>query len=243
MFHSLYTAKKGCGGGRCYEVSFSFSLLLFSPLPFLPSLYIFLIFFFFFFFFFRVADERAERIGERVGYAIRMETKRSAKTKILFCTTGVVLRWLQNDPYLTKFSHIIVDEVHERAVDSDFLLLLLRFLFFFKTTQIHFDISACTLLTSLSRQVCKSRPDLRIILMSATVSATQFVNYFSPPSSASNTPLKKPATFEIPGRTCPVSEYFVEDVFRMSNYFLQNKGLKRDERKKKYNNNHFLFPA
>lgn len=53
-------------------------------------------------------------IGSTVGYQIRLEAKRSAKTRLLFCTTGVVLRRLQDDPMLTGVSHIVVDEVHER---------------------------------------------------------------------------------------------------------------------------------
>ena len=74
----------------------------------------------------RVAEERGETIGQRVGYTIRLESRRSRDTRILFCTTGVVLRLLQENPTLSGVSHIFIDEVHERAVDSDFLLLLVR---------------------------------------------------------------------------------------------------------------------
>lgn len=55
----------------------------------------------------RVSDEMAEpSVGDTVGYQIRMEAKRNASTRLLFCTTGVVLRRLQNDPMLTGISHI-----------------------------------------------------------------------------------------------------------------------------------------
>ena len=63
----------------------------------------------------RVAEEMAEpALGETVGYQIRLEAKRSSKTRLLFCTTGVILRRLQENPMLTGITHICVDEVHER---------------------------------------------------------------------------------------------------------------------------------
>lgn len=62
----------------------------------------------------RVSEEMAEPLGQTVGYQIRMDMKRSAKTRLLFCTTGVILRRLQDDPQLTGITHICVDEVHER---------------------------------------------------------------------------------------------------------------------------------
>ncbi|CAK4632364.1 unnamed protein product [Aphanomyces euteiches] len=101
----------------------------------------------------RVAQERCESIGESVGYSIRMETKRSAETRLLFCTTGVLLRRLLQDPQLQGVSHIIVDEVHERNVDTDFLLSILR-------------------------DVLRARSDLRLLLMSATMNTALFVDYF-----------------------------------------------------------------
>eukprot|EP00798_Chlamydomonas_sp_ICE-L_P028044 gene28044-31146_t len=70
----------------------------------------------------RVAAERCEAIGKTVGYAIRMESSRSADTRLLFCTTGVLVRRMIDDPSLEGTTHVIVDEVHERSLDSDFLL-------------------------------------------------------------------------------------------------------------------------
>jgi HrpA-like RNA helicase len=97
----------------------------------------------------RVAAERAERIGDTVGYSIRLESKRSARTRLLFCTTGIVLRHLESSPTLAGVSHVIVDEVHERGLDSDFLLIILKGLL-------------------------AKRPDLKLILMSATLNAEIF---------------------------------------------------------------------
>ena len=59
----------------------------------------------------RVATERAEKIGETVGYNIRLDKRASRDTKLLFCTTGIVLRQLQSDPKLTNVSHVFIDEV------------------------------------------------------------------------------------------------------------------------------------
>ncbi|ORY78254.1 P-loop containing nucleoside triphosphate hydrolase protein [Protomyces lactucae-debilis] len=102
----------------------------------------------------RVADERSCLVGTEVGYQIRGESKMSAKTKIAFVTTGVLLRKLstQGDAGLSQVTHVFVDEVHERSVDSDFLLILLK-------------------------DLMKRRKDLKVILMSATVDANFFAEY------------------------------------------------------------------
>lgn len=78
----------------------------------------------------RVAQERLEdldKVPETVGYAIRGERRSGKDTKLLFCTTGVILRRLgSGDPDLDGVSHVIVDEAHERGVDTDLLICLLR---------------------------------------------------------------------------------------------------------------------
>ncbi|KAF8971290.1 hypothetical protein BGZ46_010342, partial [Entomortierella lignicola] len=101
----------------------------------------------------RVAVERATDIGQQVGYAIRGENKSSKNTKLLFCTTGILLRRLHSDPTLQNVTHVMVDEVHERSVDSDFLLIILR-------------------------DLVRARKDLKLILMSATINSEFFSGYF-----------------------------------------------------------------
>lgn len=102
----------------------------------------------------RVAAERVERVGAQVGYAVRGLNRQSQETQILFCTTGILLRRLQSDPMLQGVTHIIIDEVHERSVDSDLLLILLK-------------------------RLLKRRPkDLHLVLMSATANAQLFSSYF-----------------------------------------------------------------
>ena len=75
----------------------------------------------------RVSDEFGDsNVGDTIGYHIRLESKRTSRTKLLFCTTGVVLRRLQDDPTLEGITHVLVDEVHERQWQIDFLLIALR---------------------------------------------------------------------------------------------------------------------
>ncbi|XP_048115602.1 ATP-dependent RNA helicase DHX29 [Alosa alosa] len=88
------------------------------------------------------------------GYQIRMENRSGDSTRLLYCTTGVLLRKLQQDRLLNSITHIIVDEVHERSVQSDFLLTILK-------------------------DLVLKRSDLRLILMSATVDCDKFASYFN----------------------------------------------------------------
>ena len=114
----------------------------------------------------RVSDERCSTVGDEVGYAIRGESKRKpGATKITFVTTGVLLRRLQTSGNsqddmvagLADISHVLIDELHDRSMDADLLLVLLK-----------------TLLPQL--------PHLKVILMSATLDATIFEKYFQPMS-------------------------------------------------------------
>ncbi|KAJ8714380.1 hypothetical protein PYW07_002605 [Mythimna separata] len=75
----------------------------------------------------RVAYERMEKIGQSIGYQIRLESRVSPRTVLTYCTNGVLLRTLMaGDTSLTGVTHIFVDEVHERDKFSDFLLIALR---------------------------------------------------------------------------------------------------------------------
>ncbi|XP_038222774.1 ATP-dependent DNA/RNA helicase DHX36-like [Zerene cesonia] len=102
----------------------------------------------------RVANERAERLGASVGYSVRLETVESRpRGSIMYCTTGVLLVELEVNQALTNFSHIILDEVHERDT--------------------HIDLAMCML-----KQILRKRKDLRLILMSATLDADVLSKYF-----------------------------------------------------------------
>lgn len=130
----------------------------------------------------RVAAERGDALGQSVGYQIRLEAKRSAETRLLFCTTGVLLRRLVQEPDLNGVSHVMVDEIHERGMNEDFLLIILR-------------------------DLLPRRPDLRLVLMSATINAELFSRYFG------GAPMK-----HIPGFTYPVKELFLEDVLELTRF-------------------------
>ncbi|CAB4056568.1 DHX57 [Lepeophtheirus salmonis] len=82
----------------------------------------------------RVAQERNEKIGNLVGYSIRLETKASNKTRLLFCTTGILLRRLEGDADLKDVTHVFVDEVHERSEETTLNADL--FVNYFKNTHI-----------------------------------------------------------------------------------------------------------
>jgi len=149
----------------------------------------------------RVANERDEKVGSVVGYAVRLESKTSKETRLLFCTTGILLRRLLSDPMLETVTHVVLDEVHERSVDSDVLLLLLR-------------------------RVIQKRPNLKIVLMSATADADLFADYFQNPSKQSNENGMKPvktSKITIPGFTHPVTEYYLEDVFEQTRFLVGQK--------------------
>lgn len=101
----------------------------------------------------RVAEEMGVTLGNEVGYAVRFDQKVSARTRIKYCTDGLLLRETLTDPLLSAYSVIIVDEAHERSLYSDILLGLLK-------------------------KIMKKRKDLRVIVTSATVDSTLFKDFF-----------------------------------------------------------------
>ncbi|KAJ3309189.1 low-affinity phosphate transporter [Boothiomyces sp. JEL0838] len=101
----------------------------------------------------RVAKEIGiGKVGEYVGYQVRNDSKTSSKTCITFCTTGVLLKRMVGCPNLNGVTHILVDEVHERTLDIDFILYLLK------------DLS--------------QKSNIKIVLMSATADMEKFSQYF-----------------------------------------------------------------
>eukprot|EP00252_Welwitschia_mirabilis_P018479 TRINITY_DN4106_c0_g1_i1.p1 TRINITY_DN4106_c0_g1~~TRINITY_DN4106_c0_g1_i1.p1 ORF type:complete len:1010 (-),score=207.73 TRINITY_DN4106_c0_g1_i1:315-3344(-) len=141
----------------------------------------------------RVAEERGERLGEMVGYQIRLESEKSSQTRLLYCTTGVLLRRLIQDPNLKGVSHVIVDEIHERGMNEDFLIIILR---------------------DLVRRRC----DLRLILMSATINAELFSEYFG-----------AAPVIHIPGFTFHVKELFLEDILETTRYAISSDGNSKQD--------------
>ncbi|KAM7471108.1 hypothetical protein LguiA_009291 [Lonicera macranthoides] len=132
----------------------------------------------------RVAAERGEKLGESVGYKVRLEGMRGRDTRLLFCTTGILLRRLLVDRKLKGVTHVIVDEIHERGMNEDFLLIVLK-------------------------DLLPRRPELRLILMSATLNADLFSSYFG------GAPM-----IHIPGFTHPVRSHFLENILEVTGYRL-----------------------
>ncbi|PIA28042.1 hypothetical protein AQUCO_07300016v1 [Aquilegia coerulea] len=126
----------------------------------------------------RVAEEMDVTIGEEVGYSIRFEDRSSAKTILKYLTDGMLLREAMTDPLLENYKVIILDEAHERTLATDVLFGLLK-------------------------EVLRNRPDLKLVVMSATLEAEKFQAYFS------GAPLMK-----VPGRLFPVEIFYTQEPER-----------------------------
>ncbi|KAH7149728.1 P-loop containing nucleoside triphosphate hydrolase protein [Dactylonectria estremocensis] len=106
----------------------------------------------------RVSEELGENRNDLgtnrslVGYSIRLEANTSRETRLVYATTGIVMRMLEGSNDLQEVTHLVLDEVHERSIDSDFLLIVLK-------------------------NLMKRRRDLKVVLMSATVDAERFSAY------------------------------------------------------------------
>ena len=122
----------------------------------------------------RVASERGVKLGGEVGYQIRLDNVSSAATRILFVTEGILLRQMLADPELRGISTVIFDEFHER--------------------HLYGDISLARALTLQET----ARPDLRIVVMSATLDRTGLTDYLSPCT-----------TLQSEGRVFPVDVEFL----------------------------------
>jgi ATP-dependent helicase HrpB len=103
----------------------------------------------------RMAAERGGRVGDEVGYHVRFDRQAGPRTRILAVTPGILLRLLQDDPYLEKISVVLFDEFHERSLDSDLALGMVR----------------------LVQQTV--RPGLRVVVMSATLAVEPVAAYLS----------------------------------------------------------------
>lgn len=126
----------------------------------------------------RVANEMDVNLGDEVGYSIRFEDATSQKTVLKYMTDGMLLREAMNDHDLKRYSTIILDEAHERTLATDILMALLK-------------------------EVAKRRPDLKIVIMSATLDAQKFQTYFN------DAPL-----LAVPGRTHPVEIFYTAEPER-----------------------------
>ncbi len=144
----------------------------------------------------RIADERGDRLGNEIGYQVRFDAQLPRPNgSITFCTTGIFLKRMQSALGATAnqdavaamdaVTHIVVDEVHERDIDTDLLLVVLKRL--------------------LADRKDRDKP-VKIVLMSATIDPTLFQNYFIDSRG-------RPAPIaEVPGRTFPVERHYLDDI-------------------------------
>ncbi|MGZ8916463.1 MAG: helicase-related protein, partial [Methylobacter sp.] len=116
----------------------------------------------------RIAEELGEPIGKSVGYKIRFNDKTHADSLVKLMTDGILLAESQNDPYLNQYDTIIIDEAHERSLNIDFLIGYMKWLL-------------------------PKRPDLKLIITSATIDTQRFSDHFN-----------KAPIIEVSGRTYPV---------------------------------------
>uniref|UniRef100_A0A1B0G6Z8 RNA helicase n=1 Tax=Glossina morsitans morsitans TaxID=37546 RepID=A0A1B0G6Z8_GLOMM len=126
----------------------------------------------------RVSEEMDVNLGEEVGYSIRFEDCSSAKTVLKYMTDGMLLREAMSDPMLEQYQVILLDEAHERTLATDILMGVLK-------------------------EVIRQRTDLKLVVMSATLDAGKFQQYFD------NAPL-----MNVPGRTHPVEIFYTPEPER-----------------------------
>ena len=133
----------------------------------------------------RVADEMDVRIGEEVGYTIRFEDMSTpGQTHLKYLTDGMLLREAMNDPLMERYSVIMIDEAHERTLATDILMGLLK--------------------EVLKKRAPGVHPNpLKCVIMSATLDAEKFQNYFD------GSPMLK-----VPGRTFPVEIFYTQEPER-----------------------------
>ncbi|MGQ8820109.1 ATP-dependent RNA helicase HrpA [Bibersteinia trehalosi] len=116
----------------------------------------------------RIAEELKSELGETVGYKVRFNDQVSENSLVKLMTDGILLAEIQHDRYLNQYDTLIIDEAHERSLNNDFILGYLK-------------------------QILHKRPDLKVIITSATIDVERFSKHFN------NAPI-----IEVSGRTFPV---------------------------------------
>lgn len=122
----------------------------------------------------RVAQEMNCKLGHEVGYSIRFEDCTSDRTVLKYMTDGMLLREFLTEPDLKSYTCLMIDEAHERTLHTDVLF-------------------------GLVKDVARFRPDLKLIISSATLDAVKFSDFFD-----------KAPIFKVPGRRYPVDIYYTK---------------------------------
>ena len=141
----------------------------------------------------RVAVERNEPLQKSIGYQVRFDAKLPiAGGSVTYCTTGILLQQLRNsaDEALDGITHLVIDEVHERDILIDFLLIILK--------RVMYD------------RMERGLPEVKVVLMSATMDTELFANYFQY-KNADGKHVPCP-NLSVPGRTFPVKEVYLDEI-------------------------------
>ncbi|MEY4713017.1 MAG: putative ATP-dependent helicase [Pseudomonadota bacterium] len=129
----------------------------------------------------RIAEELQTPLGEVVGYKVRFQDRLSREASVKLMTDGILLAETQTDPLLSAYDTLIIDEAHERSLNIDFLLGYLR-------------------------QILPRRPDLKVVVTSATIDAERFARHFAAaPAGPGQEPVPAPVIY-VSGRTFPVEQ-------------------------------------
>ncbi|XP_022431670.1 ATP-dependent RNA helicase TDRD9 isoform X1 [Delphinapterus leucas] len=153
-----------------------------------------------------ISKERAWTLGGLVGYQVGLERIATEDTRLIYVTGGVLLRKIVSARSLMEFTHVFIDEVHERTEEMDFLLLVVR-----------------KLLRTNSRFV-------KVVLMSATINCKEFADYFAVPVQNKVNPAY---IFEVEGKPYAVEEYYLNDLehvhhSRLSPHLLEEPVITKD---------------
>ena len=164
----------------------------------------------------RVAVERNEPLQKSVGYQVRFDAKLPLPGgSITYCTTGILLQQLRNNPeeVLDGITHLVIDEVHERDIMIDYLLIILKRI--------------------LKNRRLNGKPSVKVVLMSATMNTELFSGYFGRKDEDGN--FIGCPHLSVPGRTFPVKEFYLEDIKEMLNaYSREELGLLKEDDTRNY---------
>lgn len=140
----------------------------------------------------RVAKERQEKVGDSVGVCVRFDTRLPAQDKsITYCTNGIALNFIRDpDSFFDTFSHVILDEVHERNLDLDLFMLLLK--------------------TSIQQRQARGERVPKVTVMSATLDVPLFASYFQ--NRAEDGTLVPAPHLKVQGFAFPVTRHYIDGI-------------------------------
>ncbi|XP_069713135.1 ATP-dependent RNA helicase TDRD9 [Phaenicophaeus curvirostris] len=151
-----------------------------------------------------ICKKRSWKLGGLVGYQVCLEDVSSRETRLLYMTARVFLERTIQAKSLAEFTHVVIDEVHERTKEIDLLLLMIR------------------------KLLCTNSQFVKVILMSASINCEEFADYFA--LSVPNG-LKPACVFKVEGRAHAIEDYYLDDLkihFKIPSQRIQEPGIERE---------------